>query len=55
MVVEDLVVVELKAVKDLDPVFLATVKSYLKAMKLMHGLLLNFNHATLQIKRVIAG
>lgn len=54
MVVESVVVLELKAVKDLDPVFFATVRSYLKAMRLKHGLLLNFNHPTLQIKRVIA-
>jgi len=55
MVVEHAVVLELKAVKDLDPVFFATVRSYLKAIELRHGLLLNFNHPTLQIKRVIAG
>ena len=54
MVIDQLVVLELKAAKELDPVFFATVRSYLKAMRLKHGLLLNFNHPTLQIKRVIA-
>ncbi|MGB0766946.1 MAG: GxxExxY protein [Phycisphaeraceae bacterium] len=43
MLVEGLVVLELKAVKELDPVFFATVRSYLKAMHLKRGLLLNFN------------
>lgn len=54
MVVESLVVLELKATKEIALVFFATVRLYLKAMKLKHGLLFNFNHTTLQIKRVIA-
>lgn len=54
MLVEDVVILELKAVKNLEENFFATTRSYLRAMHLRHGLLLNFNRPTLQIKRVIA-
>jgi GxxExxY protein len=53
MMVEDTIVVELKAVKDLEDVHFAIVKSYLKASGKSHGLLLNFAKPTLEIKRVI--
>ena len=51
--VEDCIVVELKAVKALEDVHFAFVRSYLKATKLDHGLLLNFSTMPLTIKRVI--
>lgn len=54
MLVERQIVVELKAIKAFDPVHYAVVRSYLKAMRLRHGLLLNFNANTLEIKRVLA-
>lgn len=53
MLVEGQIVVELKAIKAIDPVHFATVRSYLKATGLKHGLLLNFNRPTLDIKRVL--
>jgi len=46
------VVVELKAVKEVDAVFFATVRSYMKAMETESGLLLNFAAMPLTIKRV---
>ena len=49
---EGQVVVELKAVSDLAPIFFATVRSYLKAAHLETGLLLNFAAIPLTIKRV---
>ncbi len=52
LLVEGLVVVELKAVTDLDPIFFATVRSYLKALNLDTGLLINFNSMPLTVKRV---
>jgi GxxExxY protein len=52
LLVEGLVVVELKAVTDLDPIFFATVRSYLKALNLDAGLLINFNSMPLTVKRV---
>ncbi len=52
--VADLVVVELKAVKALDDVHFAVVRSYLRAVNRRHGLLLNFSRRTLEPKRVSA-
>lgn len=47
------IIVELKAVKALEDIHYAQVKSYLKATGLRVGLLLNFNAPTLVIKRVV--
>lgn len=46
-------VVELKAIKALEEVHFAQVRSYLKACGLKHGLLLNFNSVKLTVRRVI--
>ena len=54
LLVEDTIIVELKAVKDLQSVHFATVKSYLRAKGLGHGLILSFAKVTLEIKRVMA-
>ncbi len=48
----DEIVVELKAIKNLDNIHFAIVRSYLRAMNQDHGLLLNFAKVTLEIKRV---
>ncbi|HEX7498699.1 MAG TPA: GxxExxY protein, partial [Polyangia bacterium] len=48
------IVVELKAVKALDDVHFAVVRSYLPATGREHGLILNFAKPTLEIKSVIA-
>ena len=53
LIVEGRIIVELKAVKNLDDIHFAQVKSYLKATRLHIGLLLNFNAPTLTIKRVV--
>ena len=52
LVVEDTVVVELKAVLELQNIFYATVRSYLRATGKSVGLLLNFASVTLQTKRI---
>jgi GxxExxY protein len=52
LLVENEVVVELKAITTFDPVHFATLRSYLKATNCSRGLLLNFASTTLQIKRV---
>ena len=51
---EELTVAELKAVKALEDVHFAVVRSYLRATGREHGLILNFAKPTLEIKRVIA-
>lgn len=55
LLVENRLVVELKAVEALAPIHRAQVLSYLKATKLQLGLLINFNAPILKdnIKRVI--
>jgi GxxExxY protein len=55
LVVGEEIVVELKAVKALEDIHFAQVKSYLKATRLHVGLLFNFNSPTLIIKRVVQG
>ncbi len=52
LLVEGVIVVELKAVSGLEPIFFATVRSYLKALDLEAGLLLNFAATPLTVKRV---
>ena len=52
--VEDLIVVELKCVKDFEDIHFVIVRSYLRAVGRDHGLLLNFAKPTLGIRRVSA-
>jgi len=51
--VENFIVIELKAIKDLEDIHFAIVRSYLKSVDKKHGLLLNFSKVKLEIKRVI--
>jgi GxxExxY protein len=53
LVVEDSMVVELKAVKELNEIHFAQLLSYLKATGLKVGLLLNFAKPKLEIRRVV--
>jgi GxxExxY protein len=52
LVVADEVVVELKAIKAIEDVHFAVVRSYLRATGCKRGLLLNFAAPTLQVKRI---
>ena len=52
--VEDTIIVELKAIKNLEEIHFAIVRSYLRAVDHTHGLILNFARPTLEVKRVIA-
>ena len=49
--VEDLIVVELKAIQALEDIHFAVGRSYLKAIGLQDGLLLNFATSPLTIRR----
>jgi GxxExxY protein len=53
LLVEDIIIVELKAISELEDIHFAIVHSYLKAADLEHGLLLNFATMPLTVKRVI--
>lgn len=55
LLVEGIVLVELKAVKTLDDTHLAQCLNYLKATGLRHGLILNFGTSKVQVKRVVHG
>lgn len=51
--VEDKIMVEIKAVKELEDVHLAQAINYLEAYGLDIGLLVNFGNTSLQFKRVM--
>lgn len=52
--VEDTIVVELKAVREIADAHFAVVRSQLCASSCRHGLILNFAKPTLEVKRVVA-
>jgi GxxExxY protein len=53
LLVENMIIVELKAVKEFSDIHFAQLRSYLKATGLKVGLLLNFAKPSLEIKRVV--
>jgi GxxExxY protein len=50
--VEEIILVELKAITKLEDVHLAQIKNYLEAYNLEVGLLINFGAKSLQVKRM---
>ena len=52
-IVEDKVLVELKALKELEDVHLAQMLNYLKVYKLEVGLLINFGSKSMTFKRLV--
>lgn len=54
LLVDDQIVVELKAARRLDDIHFVILRSYLKATGREHGLLLNFATTSLEIKRVFS-
>ena len=55
LISEGKVVIELKAVKAIEPAHLAVTLAYLKATNLRVGLIINFSEATLRVRRVARG
>jgi GxxExxY protein len=53
LLVEDKIVIELKAVESVDKIHYAQLKNYLKATKYRLGILINFGRPVLLFKRVI--
>ena len=53
LIVENEIIIELKAVKEFADIHFAQLRSYLKATGLNVGLLFNFAQPTLDIKRVV--
>src|SRR5690606_37261927 len=54
LLVEQIIIVELKTVRNFDDIHFVVARSYLRAMKLRHGLLINFAKTKLDVKRVRA-
>lgn len=54
LLVDDQIIVELKAARRLDDIHFVILRSYLKAAGREHGLLLNFAGTSLEIKRVFS-
>ena len=54
LLVDDTIVVELKAMREIADAHFAVVRSYLRASGCKHGLILNFAKPTLEVKRVVA-
>jgi GxxExxY protein len=53
ILVEDKVIIEIKAVKHIDEIHEAQLINYLKATRLKLGLVLNFGRPKLEIKRLV--
>ena len=53
LIVADTIVVELKAMRNIEDIHFVIVRSYLKALGKEHGLLINFSKKVLEVKRVI--
>lgn len=53
LVVDDEIIIELKAVKNIDSIHLAQCLNYLKATKKKLGLLINFGQKRVEVKRVV--
>ena len=53
LIVEDRVIVELKTVENLDKIHEAQLLNYLKATGIKVGLLVNFKHQKVDIKRLV--
>ena len=53
LLVEDMILIELKAVQRIKDEHIAQVLAYLRATKMCHGLLINFGSQKLQIRKFI--
>ena len=53
LIVADTIVVELKAIRNIEDIHFVIVRSYLKALGKEHGLLINISRKVLEVKRVI--
>jgi GxxExxY protein len=53
LVIENQIILELKAVKELLDIHMAQLRSYLKATGLKIGLLINFSKPKIEIKRIV--
>ena len=55
LLVEENIIIELKAVKRIDEIHHAQLMNYLKACKKRFGLILNFGSPKVEVKRIVNG
>ena len=55
LLVNDEIIVELKAIKKIDEIHIAQCLNYLKATRKKVALLINFGNSKVQVKRVVVG
>ena len=55
ILVEDKIIIELKAVENISKLHEAQILNYLKATGIQLGLLVNFKHPKAEIKRMVLG
>ena len=53
LLVEKTIIIEIKALKDLNDIHTAQVLAYLKASKIKHGILMNFGGPRFQIRKFV--
>lgn len=53
LLVEEKIIIELKAVKEFADIHFAQLRSYLRAIDIKTDLLLNFSRPILEIKRIV--
>lgn len=53
LIIADTIIIELKAVRNIEDIHFVIVRSYLKALGKEHGLIINFSKKVLEVKRVI--
>jgi len=53
LLVNDQLIIELKAIKNIEEIHIAQLLAYLKSTNLKHGMLMNFGSSTFQVKKYI--
>lgn len=53
LIIADTIIIELKALRNIEDIHFVIVRSYLKALGKEHGLIINFSKKVLEVKRVI--
>ena len=53
IIVEDLIILELKSSKSINPIYKAQLSNYLKATNKKVGIILNFGKGSLEVERVV--
>jgi len=53
IIVEDLIILELKSSKSINPIYKAQLSNYLKATNKKVGIILNFGKRSLEVERVV--